>query len=250
MPDPPARILPARPHVDTLFLDVGNTLISMDFDWIAEVLEEGGWRVSPEDVRRAEAAARPATSRSLHAHSEREPERLFRFRVGLLLDELEARTSGAKGVEREALLDLLNRRLRVERGGRKLWSMVMPGVPEALASLERAELTLVVVSNSDGTIEEALVEAGLARRFHTIVDSHHVGFEKPDPRIFRVALERSGADPSRTLHVGDLYDADVTGAWAAGVHALLLDPYDDWPEIGCPRLGSLPDLVAAWTGGD
>jgi len=242
----PTTAIPDRDAIDTLFLDVGNTLISMDFDWIAEVLAEGGLDVPPEEVRRAEAAARPATSRSLHTHSEREPTRLFRFRVGLMLDEIEARTDTRAALERDGMLDLLNQRLRAERGARKLWSMVMPGVPEALAALAGAGLRLVVVSNADGTIEEALCEAGLDHHFHTIIDSHHVGYEKPDPDIFHAAIERSGADASRTLHVGDLYHADVTGAWSAGVHALLLDPYGDWSEIDCARLRSLPEFVERW----
>ena len=46
--------------------------------------------------------------------------------------------------------------------------------------------------------------------------------------------------PERTLHVGDMYDADVTGAQAAGIHAVLLDPYDDWQDVACTRL---PDLT-------
>ncbi len=243
------RSVPALPHrhaIDTLFLDVGNTLISMDFDWIAAVLAEADLRVEPEAVRRAEAAARPATSAQLHAHTEHDPERLFRFRVGLMLDELEARTDARADRGRSDLLDLLNQRLRVERGGRKLWSMVMPGVPEALERLRGQGLRLAVVSNADGTIEEALVEAGLAHHFDVIVDSHLVGFEKPDPGIFEVALGRAGAEASRALHVGDLYDADVLGARAAGLHAILLDPYGDWPELDCPVLGALGELAARW----
>ena len=61
-----------------------------------------------------------------------------------------------------------------------------------------------------------------------VIDSALVGYEKPDPRIFAAALERTGADPDRTLHIGDLYHADVVGARTAGIHALLLDPYGDW----------------------
>ena len=45
----------------------------------------------------------------------------------------------------------------------------------------------------------------------------------------------AGARPERTLHVGDIYHADVVGARAAGVHALLLDPHGDWPELACER---------------
>ena len=82
---------------------------------------------------------------------------------------------------------------------------------------------------------------GSGSTFTAVIDSALVGHEKPDPRIFTCALERSGASPERTLHVGDLYHADVLGARAAGIHALLLDPFDDWSVDDCERL---PDLWA------
>jgi putative hydrolase of the HAD superfamily len=97
------------------------------------------------------------------------------------------------------------------------------------------------VSNADGTVERGLTRAGLRGLLDDVVDSHVVGFEKPDPRIFAHALERSGAAPGTTLHVGDLYAADVVGARAAGLHALLLDPHGDWPPVDCARL---PDVAA------
>ena len=82
---------------------------------------------------------------------------------------------------------------------------------------------------------------GLREHLSFVIDSAIVGCEKPDRRIFEHALRQSGARPERTLHVGDLYHADVTGARAAGIHALLLDPYDDWTGTDCDRA---PDL---WT---
>ena len=119
--------------------------------------------------------------------------------------------------------------------------MVMPGVPQALERMQRQGLTLAVVSNSDGTCATSLEEAGLLRYLNFVIDSAEVGVEKPDPRIFEIALARCGADPRRTLHVGDLYHADVAGARGAGLHALLLDPYGDWPPMDCERA---PDLSA------
>ena len=54
--------------------------------------------------------------------------------------------------------------------------------------------------------------------------------------------ERVGVRPERTLHVGDLYAVDVVGARRAGLHALLLDPFDDWSDdVDCPRS---PDVLA------
>ena len=135
---------------------------------------------------------------------------------------------------------MLDRYCRADR----LWRTPMPGVAEALAAMKALGLRLVVVSNADGSVERGLRGAGLADFFDAVVDSALVGFEKPDPRIFRHALEGAGAAPERTLHVGDLYHADVVGARAAGLHALLLDPFRDWPEPDCERLPDLSALAA------
>ena len=115
----------------------------------------------------------------------------------------------------------------------------MPGVPEALGRLQRRGLTLAVISNSDGTCAKSLEDAGLLGYLSFVIDSAEVGVEKPDPRIFEIALARCGADPRRTLYIGDLYHADVVGARRAGLHALLLDPYGDWPPMDCDRATDL-----------
>ena len=82
-----------------------------------------------------------------------------------------------------------------------------------------------------------------------MLDSHVVGFEKPDLRIFQHALEISGSLPERTLHVGDMYHADVAGARGAGIDALLLDPYDVWTDVDCERAPNVAavsrEIVAA-----
>jgi FMN phosphatase YigB (HAD superfamily) len=49
------------------------------------------------------------------------------------------------------------------------------------------------------------------------------GLEKPDPAIFRAALERAGVTPAEAIHVGDSPSADVHGAHAAGIRPILLD---------------------------
>ena len=77
--------------------------------------------------------------------------------------------------------------------------------------------------------------------FEKIIDSHVVGFEKPDPRLFHHALEISGADPESTVHIGDLYHVDVIGARSAGLYAILLDPFGDWKDVDCLRF---PDLIS------
>jgi hypothetical protein len=43
--------------------------------------------------------------------------------------------------------------------------------------------------------------------------------------------------------VGDFYAADVAGARAAGVHALLLDPHGDWGEVDCEVARDVPEVA-------
>ncbi len=63
--------------------------------------------------------------------------------------------------EFDALITELRQVLRPDGRASVLWRSVMPGVPEALARLQALGLRLVVVSNSDGTVEQSLVDAGL-----------------------------------------------------------------------------------------
>ncbi len=77
-----------------------------------------------------------------------------------------------------------------------LWSAVHPGTVEALERLRDSGYRLAVVSNSDGRAEEGLAAAGLRPFFEFVIDSQLVGFEKPDPRIFEVALRQLGVAPA------------------------------------------------------
>jgi putative hydrolase of the HAD superfamily len=101
-----------------------------------------------------------------------------------------------------------------------------------------------VVSNANGTLCAHMDRLGMSRYVHCVLDSQDVGVEKPDPRLFEIALERSGAEAPTTIHVGDLYQVDVVGARAAGLRAVLLDPHDLYAGVDCPRIRSLDELVA------
>jgi HAD superfamily hydrolase (TIGR01509 family) len=227
-------------RIDTIFLDVGNTLISIDFDWVAMELNARGFTCVAESLRRAEAAARPAYSHRLFVDRLPEGTDLFLMYLQAMLGQLEV-TACLPAGDLEVLVKELRVVLRPDGRASSLWKSVMPRIPDALARLRDLGLRLVVVSNSDGTVERSLETAGLRPYFSVVIDSAIAGYEKPDPRIFSRALELSGACAGRTLHVGDIYHADVLGARGAGVHAVLLDPYDDWTIGDCERV---PDLWA------
>jgi putative hydrolase of the HAD superfamily len=227
--------------LDAVFLDAGNTLVSIDFEWVAGELERLGLACAPEALRRAEAAARPAISRAVAERGRTEGGEAFQFYLRSVLERLDA----ADALDAAVRAELAARLAPVLRaaGTERLWSAPMPRIHEALAALRELGLALVVVSNSDGTVERGLGAIGLRPYFDAVIDSHVVGFEKPDPRIFHAALAEARAHPERVLHVGDLYAADVVGARAAGLHALLLDPYGDWDGVDCERSRDVFELA-------
>jgi putative hydrolase of the HAD superfamily len=223
--------------IDTIFLDVGNTLISIDFDRVAAELAARKLGCESETIRRAEAAARPGYSERVFVTGTRPDRSLFHSYLCAILEKTEGLSLSA--TELDELVTEIGPILRPEGRANQLWRMVMPGVPQALERLARAGLTLAVISNSDGTCADSLEEAGLLRYLNFVIDSADVGVEKPDPRIFEIALARGRADAGRALYIGDLYHADVIGARRAGLHALLLDPFGDWPPLDCDRAADL-----------
>ena len=132
-----------------------------------------------------------------------------------------------------------------------LWRWPIPESIAALRSLETAGVPMGVVSNASGQIEDVLARSGVCQlgsgelvAMRVIVDSHVVGVAKPDPRIFDFALPAfEGVDRSRIAFVGDSITMDVGGATAAGLHPILLDPFDDHVETDIHRIHSLHDLV-------
>ncbi len=240
-------------EIDTLFLDAGNTLISMDFEWIGHELHRIGLNCTVDSIRRAEAAARPATSKQLSTRASGTDRHLFQISLRRLLSHLDA-TSELTANEIDTIAGELTPRLKQPGQDHRLWSWLMPGTMDAIEALSALGLKLVVVSNSDGSVERGLTELGLVRHLSAVFDSTIVGYEKPDPRIFDHAIAVSGAARTRTVHVGDMYHYDVLGSRQAGLHSILLDPFDDWDVDDCERCRDLSELaqrfVAARHAGD
>lgn len=132
-----------------------------------------------------------------------------------------------------------------------LWSRVVPGSVEGLRALADTGVRLGVVSNADGTIETQLREheilqvgPGIGVEVECVIDSGAVGVSKPDPRIFHLALDAMGIDPSDAWYVGDMPGIDVVGARAAGLRPFLMDPYSLHLDADYDRIGSLSELAA------
>jgi putative hydrolase of the HAD superfamily len=134
----------------------------------------------------------------------------------------------------------------------------MPGL-RAVAALG---LPMGVVSNSDGSVEGDLRRLGVCYvpaasdgpgppasgvQVGVILDSAVVGVSKPDPAIFRIAVDALGVRADRSvLHVGDSLRYDVAGALAAGLQPVHMDPYGFCPAPdNHPHVRSLAELASS-----
>jgi HAD superfamily hydrolase (TIGR01549 family) len=80
----------------------------------------------------------------------------------------------------------------------------------------------VILSNNHPDLEELVRGLGLDRHFTDIITSGKVGFEKPRAELFHYALEATGSKRSDSWMVGDNINADVLGAEAVGLRAILV----------------------------
>ena len=228
----------SRPVRAVLF-DAGNTLIALDYGRLAGGVSAAVGRTISADQLRSRASEAAA---ALERGTGTDRERASAYLEALFL---------LAGVRHEELDRVRGEVVRLHQE-RHLWIGVVPGTVEALERLRAAGVRLGVVSNSDGQVDAALAEAGLRPYFEVVVDSTVAGVEKPDPRIFRVALEALGVPASETVYVGDVYEVDVVGARGAGMHPVLLDPhaFHSGRDVATVRtLAELPDLLAAGLSG-
>ena len=148
---------------------------------------------------------------------------------------------------RDAALEVLTH----VKANARLWRHPIPGSADALRELAARGVPTGIVSNASGQIESTLRLSGICQvgpgplaPVRCVVDSHVVGVEKPDPRIFDHALVHfEGIERSRIAYVGDSLVMDVRGARAAGLHPVLVDPYDDAAGHDVERIRALDELL-------
>jgi putative hydrolase of the HAD superfamily len=137
-----------------------------------------------------------------------------------------------------------------------LWTEVVEGSRAGLRELVASGVEVGVVSNADGSVAERLrsqevlqVGTGPGVEVRCVVDSGQVGVEKPDPRIFEIALGILDVAPEQTWYVGDTPGIDVVGARRAGIHPVLMDPFSLYRDLGVDAVESLQGVVSLLDGG-
>jgi putative hydrolase of the HAD superfamily len=221
--------------LETIFLDAGGVLIFPNWTRIADALRRHGVTVDPAALAAAEPHAKKQIDTGEIIRLTNDTTRGWAY-FNLVLTCAGVPLSDATA---EALAEL-----HEYHQAHNLWESVPMDVPGALADLRARGLRLVVVSNANGTLHRAFDRVGLTPLVDVIFDSFVEGIEKPDPRYFQIALDRSGASAATTTHVGDIYHVDVVGARAAGITPVLVDAAGLYPDADCDRIRDLRELPA------
>lgn len=120
--------------------------------------------------------------------------------------------------------------------------------PDVLPTLERlraAGVPMAVISNFEEWLEHLLETLDVTRYFPVRVISGVEGVEKPDPKIFEIALERMGVGAEGSVYVGDNPFFDVEAAEGVGMLPVLIDRQGRYPDHPGIRITSLEDLPEA-----
>jgi putative hydrolase of the HAD superfamily len=125
----------------------------------------------------------------------------------------------------------------------KAWSLFEDVLP-ALDALKRAGWDHAILSNHVPELYSLVETLGIRDHFVKVFSSAAIGFEKPNERAFRYALDSLGS-PRRVWMVGDSYSVDILGARRVGLPSILVRNNHPDAEHQCVSLLELMNVVAA-----
>lgn len=226
---------------DAVFFDAGETLVHPHPtfpDLFARILVREGYDVDAETIRDrihvvSDRFAKAARENELWTTTPERSRRFWHDVYSIFFEHLGIRNpNGLIDVVYAEFTDIANY---------ALFDDVVP----VLDRLHAAGLALGVVSNFEEWLERLLEALGVRPYFDVRVISGVEGLEKPDPAIFRLAMDRAGVSPDRSVYVGDSPELDVEPALDLGMHAILIDRRDRHPDVSSARIRSLDELPSA-----
>ena len=221
-----------------VFFDAGETLVHPHPSFpelVVEVLREAGHKVDPALIREklhvvSDRFLQAAQAKELWSTSADRSRKFWSDIYRTLLGEMGLPFGDElAGAFYRTFTDVTNYRL----------------FPDALPVLQRLQaegLTLGVVSNFEEWLERLLESLAVVSFFEVRVISGVEGYEKPDLRLFEVALDRVGVEAAESVYIGDHPFFDTEPASALGMFAILIDRRGRYPDHAGPRLTTLDDL--------
>ncbi len=230
--------------ITTAFFDAGETLLGPQPSWSGlstTILAGRGHDVNVEQLQAAwretgQVFLQAADEGKTFSTSHDESHRFWTHLYTELLDHLGVRDTEAPEVLYQTFSDPSN------------YGLFEDALP-ALDSLAERGVKLGVISNFESWLAVMLDHLAIRDRFEVLAISGDLGWEKPDPRIFKWAIEEAGAEPHECLHVGDSPHFDAIPAAELGMTGVLIDRYGRWNDLDgtFERVATLRDLVALIT---
>ncbi len=113
----------------------------------------------------------------------------------------------------------------------------------AILDYLKPKYTLHIITNGFQEIQEKkLKKSGIHSYFNQIIDSEMAGVKKPNPIIFKMALDKARTKPTNSLMIGDSLEADILGAQASGLSALHFCTLGEDPHEYCPIITDLREI--------
>lgn len=229
--------------VRAVFFDAGETLLYAHpsfAELFAEVLRERGHELDPATVQDVVHTSSERFNEVMSSEeavnwstSEERSRALWNvvYRMFLVQLAIDPR-------EHDRLVEALYERFR-----RLASYRLHPDAIPTLERLRRTDLRLGLISNFEDWLEQLLEQLEVHHFFDVTVISGIEGVEKPDPRIFEVALERAGVAPEEAAYVGDNPVFDAEPARRLGMLPVLIDRADRHPDApDVTRITSLEEL--------
>jgi len=179
--------------------------------------------------------------------------------LGLTIDEFETRWYGDLAQMREtgpigdvlALFDLspeaVERVTSLRRAVTRKGLVPVPGAVETIAALRERGLKTGLITVCSEDVVSLWEETDFHGLFDAEVFSAAVGLRKPDPRIYRLALELLRVEPEEAVFVGDGANDELAGAERVGMRAIGVDSpggeLGDWDGAVVRELPELLELV-------
>jgi len=229
-------------HIKAIFFDLDGTLrhsVPAGGDIVSDYVASLGLRVNPEDRLRASRwehfywASSADLRDDLLAHSG-ETENFW--------VEYTRRRLVALGVSPSMSIELAPKVSAHMGEMYKPESIVPEDARLILPLLKQAGYILAVLSNRHKPFHDVLESHGLNGNFHFSLAAGEVGVYKPDPEVFKHALDRANVTAEEAVYVGDNYFADIVGSLRAGLQPVLYDPNGIFPEANCTTIKSFDEL--------
>lgn len=126
----------------------------------------------------------------------------------------------------------------------RLYSTFDQDSASVLAAIRARGIKTAAVSNSTNDLRDELAVLGILHSFDAVVSSADGHRDKPHPDMFLAAGDELDVELSASWFVGDGLINDVLGSSLAGVgQQVVLDRYEIYRDLPCPRVGSMRELL-------